>query len=714
MGLLEYMKSKKIAVFGSGIGALTAVYELLKSGGNYDVTVYQMGWRAGGKGASGRNMDPKYGYRVEEHGLHMWSGLYDNAFRVMREVYPMLNRPLGTPLATVDDAFKPHGSIAMWEKFQGKWKSWEMQAPSNTEIPGVKDPSLFLPIRAYVGEVLQFLFKQQNKCSSLLVQVLTILLTPVASFLVYGSLGIYFISRIFFLWPLLCFLILSVTKILMSIIWFLVKFKVESDSIRRVWLLANFAYGNFHGALASDVMKKGMQYLDDQNYRDWLGKYLVKDMYKGEFLSMESPLMQFIYDAQFSYLDGDADKPNMGAGSALLTILRMALTWKGAVLWRMQGGMGDVVFTPLYLALKEKGVKFEFFHKVEEIKLSDDGKTVSHVRLRKQVELINPERDYDPLVWVKGLQCWPSEPNWNQIKDPDRYTAQDLESYCWDGGSDIEIKASSDFDEIVFGLPVACIPYVSPDMVKKHKKWEELCNNLMTVRTQALQMWCDVPKSSLGFSGAGQSLNVTYHASLLNTISDMTFLIEHESWPATKDKYPMSLYYLCGPMVDPKPPTPGPDGPIQTCDHMNQNEANKAAKETARDLLVNLASPLFPKGTKPPMEEGAPFNMDLLTDESSSDEGMARFDKQYFRANVSPTERFTLTNTGSTRYRIKPDETGISNLKIAGDWTDNSFNLANIEATVMSGMLCSEAICGLPKKKDILAYGFGNGGYRKY
>ena len=92
------MNKKKIAVLGSGIGSLTAVYELIKARPNdYDVTVYQLGWRTGGKGASGRNMKKGYGMRVEEHGLHMWSGLYDNAFRVMREVYPLLKRPLGTP-----------------------------------------------------------------------------------------------------------------------------------------------------------------------------------------------------------------------------------------------------------------------------------------------------------------------------------------------------------------------------------------------------------------------------------------------------------------------------------------------------------------------------------------------------------------------------------------------------------------------------------------
>lgn len=500
----------------------------------------------------------------------------------------------------------------------------------------------------------------------------------------------------------------------MSMFWQVTKLNIKKDSWRRMWLMANFAYGNFNGALSCDVMKKGMQHLDEQNYRDWLEKYMIKDSYQNEILSMQSPMIQFIYDAQFSYLDGNLEKPNIGAGSSLLTVLRMALTWKGAVLWRMQGGMGDVVFTPLYLALKEKGVTFKYFHKIDSIHLDESGKTVTHVKGKKQVDLLSGNDDYQPLVWVDGLQCWPSEPNWEQVKNPDQYNAQDLESYCWDGGSEFTLNANHDFDEIVFGMPVACIPYVAPEIVEKHENWRNLCNNLKTVRTQAFQMWCDVPKSSLGFAGVDQSLQVTYHASPLNTISDMTFLIDHESWPATKSKYPMSLFYFCGPMYDPKPPVPGPSGPKQSCQDMNQNESNAAAKNTAKEFLVDLASPLFPKATVPPNENGAPFNMNLLTDESPDSKGIERFDSQYFRSNVSPTERFTLTNTGSTKYRIKASETGISNLKIAGDWTDNSFNLANIEATVMSGMLCSEAISGYPKKEDIVAYGFCNGGYKKY
>ena len=42
-----------------------------------------MGWRLGGKGASGRGIAD----RVEEHGLHLWMGFYENAFRLMRDCY---------------------------------------------------------------------------------------------------------------------------------------------------------------------------------------------------------------------------------------------------------------------------------------------------------------------------------------------------------------------------------------------------------------------------------------------------------------------------------------------------------------------------------------------------------------------------------------------------------------------------------------------------
>ncbi len=47
----------RVAVLGGGVAAMTAAFELSRTEElrqKYDVTVYQMGWRLGGKGASGR------------------------------------------------------------------------------------------------------------------------------------------------------------------------------------------------------------------------------------------------------------------------------------------------------------------------------------------------------------------------------------------------------------------------------------------------------------------------------------------------------------------------------------------------------------------------------------------------------------------------------------------------------------------------------------
>ena len=102
----DSFKREKVVILGGGVGAMTAAFELTsgENAGRYDVTVYQMGWRLGGKGASGRNAD--CAQRIEEHGLHIWLGFYQNAFNGMIACYDELGREPGTPLATVWDAFK--------------------------------------------------------------------------------------------------------------------------------------------------------------------------------------------------------------------------------------------------------------------------------------------------------------------------------------------------------------------------------------------------------------------------------------------------------------------------------------------------------------------------------------------------------------------------------------------------------------------------------
>src|SRR5215218_9034358 len=87
------------------------------------VTVYQRGWRLGGKGASSRG--PRG--RIEEHGLHVWLGYYENAFRLLRQVYEELDRPVTAPecpIACWRDALAPAGRVGVAEEADGRWSSW--------------------------------------------------------------------------------------------------------------------------------------------------------------------------------------------------------------------------------------------------------------------------------------------------------------------------------------------------------------------------------------------------------------------------------------------------------------------------------------------------------------------------------------------------------------------------------------------------------------
>jgi uncharacterized protein with NAD-binding domain and iron-sulfur cluster len=60
--------------------------------------------------------------------------------------------------------------------------------------------------------------------------------------------------------------------------------------------------------------------------------------------------------------------------------MRIFLDYKGAMFWMMRALMGDVVFAPLYQALRARGVRFRFFHRLDHLHLSPDARSVRAVR----------------------------------------------------------------------------------------------------------------------------------------------------------------------------------------------------------------------------------------------------------------------------------------------------------------------------------------------
>lgn len=150
---------RKLAVLGGGIASLAAVYELTNEPdwqSHFDITVYQMGWRLGGKGASSRN--PDLNERIEEHGLHILMGFYENVHRLMRCCYAELDRAVEDPLATWEDAFKPHNFVVHQERFAGRWINWPVEQPAYDGEPGDGQPIATLV--TYIQRLLDYIVVQ--------------------------------------------------------------------------------------------------------------------------------------------------------------------------------------------------------------------------------------------------------------------------------------------------------------------------------------------------------------------------------------------------------------------------------------------------------------------------------------------------------------------------------------------------------------------------
>ena len=115
----QQVTRQKVAILGGGSASCSAALALTDQPGwkeRYDVTIYQLGWRLGGKAASGRNRD--YGHRIEEITGRILTRNYLNFKRFLRSVYEELDRPEGVPIRTFHDAFAWKSFFSFFEWIQ--------------------------------------------------------------------------------------------------------------------------------------------------------------------------------------------------------------------------------------------------------------------------------------------------------------------------------------------------------------------------------------------------------------------------------------------------------------------------------------------------------------------------------------------------------------------------------------------------------------------
>ncbi|HXU04763.1 MAG TPA: NAD(P)-binding protein [Polyangia bacterium] len=699
----------KVAIVGGGCASITTAFELTRPEhqGRYDVTVYQLGWRIGGKGASGRGPAD----RIEEHGLHLWMGFYENAFRVMRECYEELGRdPKTHPMATWQDAFAPDPCCGVADKSgNGGWSPWMVHFPPVDGLPG--DPgqlhrwtpadylarcvtllrSLFEAIRVRVagapaaapasirvgdaGSLLARLASYTEIAAlSGIVEYLNMLDTAVRALPRYPG------EQVLKFHDALARAARSQIEAIID----------KDDEVRRLWEMVDMTLAVVRGMVRDGLLTdpRGFDAINDLDCREWLMKHGASAR------SVNGAFVRALYDLAFAYEDGDVARPRIAAGQALRGAVRAFFTYRGAFFWKMQAGMGDVVFAPFYEVLRRRGVRFEFFHRLDNVRL---GRTP---RTRRSIEALDFSvqarvkggADYEPLVDVKGLPCWPSEPDWKQLVDGARMRRDGWEFEAhWEKrrAGRRRLRVGRDFDMVVLGVGVAAVPTVARELVAASPKWRKMIENVKSVPTQAFQLWMNADMKQLGWSGP--QANISGFVEPFDTWADMRQLIPRESFAAPVK----SVAYFCSVLPDPP----------KRAEVTRKFAASQRAivrRNAIRFLNKDIAH-LWPRATK----RAGEFRWDVLVAPSARqprDTTERRFDTQFLTANVNPSDRYTLSLPGTLEHRISPLDRTFENLTIAGDWTDCSFNEGCVEAAVMSGRLAAHALSGSPRLEDIVGF----------
>jgi len=502
------------------MAGLTAAWALSAQDG-VEVTVYEREWHLGGKGASVRG---EHG-RIEEHGLHVWLGYYENAFRLMREVYGELDRDRRCPIASVEDAFLPAGRVGV--------DDWVATFDGDGRLPGLgAEPSGPASVLALIQRGLRLLLDfsasldEEREAPKVVISAVAAppranaadeLMRMLRRAEIAGLVGAVESLR------LVREGVPALRSLTPSLLGFLdrtreallARFAHEPDA-RRSWQLADMIGACVRGAIRDGLAASPDTFaaIDHLDFREWLALHGASPE------TLDSPLLRGMYDLVFAYEDGDPERPRFAAGLGLFLAGKLFFDYKGAIFFKLRAGMGEVVFAPLFQALRARGVRFAFAHRVERLELDGD-------RLAAVVLAADPAgRDADPLTTVKGLPCFTARPR----PRPEQT---------------LRLRAGEDFDAVVLATPLGVVPLLGGELIATRPAWRELTRRVATVPTQALQLWTRVGERELGWRHPGAT--VSGYLAPFDTYASMSHLLDHEDWP---DPVPSAVGYFCSALPD--------------------------------------------------------------------------------------------------------------------------------------------------------------------
>ncbi len=639
------------------------------------ITVYQRGWRLGGKAASSRG---PHG-RIEEHGLHIWLGSYENAFALLRECYSELDRATTDPLASIqtwEEAIAPADNPGLADSWNDNWVTWHGTHPRDDKLPGDPDSTgreltAVAFVERAVGLVLAFAESLRDANTGCLMLSASAEApppppSPPSDLAMRAALA-----------TLLAVADPQISQAAPSDIFghtlLAVRDAIDTDNRvdrRRSWVLLSLVVAAVRGIIADKLITDthGFAAINDEDFCDWIIRHGAHPDV------LDSAMVRGIYDLVFGYRDGDPRRPAVGAGVMTFLIGQVLFGYRGAIFWKMTAGMGDVVIAPLYQALQRRGVKFEFFHRLDALHLDNSRQSVAAITMGRQAALAEGRQYYEPLTRIRGLPVFPKLPLTEQL----RATAGlDATESHFGAHHDVEtrtLRNGVDFDHVVLAVSIGMVPIVAGELIEDRPEWRDMATHVGTVATQAFQIWLRPDEAALGCNRPGAT--VSAYVPPFDTWSSMPQTLWAESWPETQR--PGTVAYFCGSLDAPWPTTD---------DHSRYvRRYHRQVHSAAVGFLDSHVGLYFPEAVT---EEGFAWHLLCGVNGERGHEALAT---QHVSVNIDPSDRYVQSLPGSDKYRLRPDESGYENLVLAGDWTDCGINAGCIEAAVLSGLQAANAL----------------------
>ncbi len=307
----------------------------------------------------------------------------------------------------------------------------------------------------------------------------------------------------------------------------------------------------------------------------------------------------------------------------------------------------------------------------------------------KQADVIDDE--YNPLVYVKGVASWPSQPKYDLLLPHQAELLQNcnvnLESF-WNNWPhiyrqhynkdlpSITLQKGRDFDQIVYGLSIGSLSHTCSDLLKYSHNLKDAFHNIKTVATQAFQVWTDPNLSDLGWKESASPLLVGIGEPIGSTYASMNQLLPKEHWVTHR---PQHVGYFCAPLKGNPHHFPGKQHKDFPAVMTN------IVKKNAIASLKNMRK-IWPKA----FNHHGNFNWTVLSGNDTI-AGQHRFDTQYWRANIDPSELYVQTCVNTSKYRIDT-HAGFNNIYFTGDWIKTKLNVGCVEAAVLAGLQTADAI----------------------